>query len=57
VFTIKGLRCHLGSFTSFHAGVEAEPNPIELTANQQPTVVQRETAPIQPLYMTVLLQA
>jgi len=35
----------------------AAPKPIEPTVNQQPSVMQEETAPSQPLYMTVLPQA
>jgi len=35
----------------------AAPKAIEPTVNQPPSLTQEETAPIQPLYMTVLPQA
>ena len=54
--TVKGVIA-IAALSFAPAVVNAAPKAVVLAADQWPAVVQEETAPIQPLCMTVLPQA
>ena len=56
-YVVIGALLSIAVLSLATALANAASKAIEPTVNQQPSVMQEETAPIQPLYMTALPQA